>query len=106
MLKERLGLPINIREMLYFRCSALSPADLDAAYTSVSNIINNEQAFHEFLINQPGWEAALSEKYPEEFTALKNARNNPNDEREVDYEKLGADFHQGIIALTRRALNK
>jgi len=65
MLRERLGLEIDVHEMLYFRCSALTQQDLDKAAEYVEMQQQDEEAVFAFLSEQEDWRAALRAEYPE-----------------------------------------
>jgi hypothetical protein len=96
MLKERLNLQINAKEMLYFACSALTEQDLDEAATFVEKTVRDDDKRGAFLINQPKWIKVLEAKFPEEIKALLEARDN-ND----DYDQGPKDYEAGLIALTK-----
>jgi hypothetical protein len=65
MLRERLGLEIDVQEMLYFRCSALTQQDLNAAAEYVEMQQQDEEAACAFLSEQEDWKVALRAPYPE-----------------------------------------
>jgi len=73
MLQERLDLPIDISEMLFYRCSNLNDEHLANAEQYVLAQINNRHACIEFLINQPKWLAALQQHFPQEFDTIRDA---------------------------------
>jgi hypothetical protein len=93
MLKDRLSLPINIEEMLYFYCSYITADDLDIAEEYVNSHLNNEEAFHEFLIGHDVWRDALETFYESKMHQIKQLQ-------ETDY----AEAKQKLLKLTRRAL--
>ncbi len=66
-LRERLNLPLDVEEMLYWRCSSLSQTDIENAYNAVSAKIQSVQNQAEFLVSQPIWIKALTKKDPEAF---------------------------------------
>ncbi|MGD0665072.1 MAG: NEL-type E3 ubiquitin ligase domain-containing protein [Rhabdochlamydiaceae bacterium] len=96
MLRERLNLQINAKEMLYFACSALTKQDLDDAAAFVEKTVRDDDKRCAFLINQPKWIKALEARFPKEMAALLEAR----DENE-DYVQGPKDYEAGLIALTK-----
>ncbi len=107
MLKEKLQLPIDIEEMLYFRCSALNNTDLDEAYNTVSSHLKNPNEYHNFLINDPRWEKALQLKYPPGFAAITRKKELDLGAAVTaeDYQKIEAEYRTGLIDLTKKALS-
>lgn len=105
-LKNALGLPIEVKDMLYFRCSSLTREDLETARVSVLNTINNEDSFHVFLITQDKWKKALSKKCPEEYQAILDANEKALDEEEVNYEAVAKVLNEQLIALTAKVLSR
>ncbi len=103
MLKERLRLPIDIKNMLYFRFSSLTSKDLDNAATLVKEKLADKGAYNQFLITRDVWQEALRTKYPEEYKALEIAREKAVEATD-DYEQPQYDFNQGILKLTAKAL--
>jgi len=53
MLKQRLGLPIDVDEMLYFASSSLKPKDLDEAEQHVLSKQRDMKESSRFFINHP-----------------------------------------------------
>jgi hypothetical protein len=96
MLRERLNLQINAKEMLYFACSALTKQDLDEAATFVEKTVHDDDKRCAFLINQPKWIKALETRFPKEMAALIEAR-----EENEDYVQGPKDYEAGLIALTK-----
>jgi C-terminal novel E3 ligase, LRR-interacting len=108
MLKTRLQLPIDIEEMLYFTCSALTEKDLEQATLFVSEKLENESARLEFLINEKKWLKALSEKYPIEYQGLDKEKEASSEKAETQEEsnQVQEKFRQGLIELTKCALTE
>jgi hypothetical protein len=96
MLRERLNLQINTKEMLYFKSSALTEQDLNEAAIFVEKTVHDDDKRCAFLINQPKWIKALEARFPKEMAALLEAR----DENE-DYVQGPKDYEAGLIALTK-----
>ncbi|MBS0650247.1 MAG: hypothetical protein JSR93_03695 [Verrucomicrobia bacterium] len=80
MLRERLGLKIDVQEMLYFRCSALTDTDLNTAAEHVEKQQQDEEAVCAFLSEQEDWRAALRAQYPDRCGEIE----------EENYEELEA----------------
>ncbi len=104
-LKEKLNLPIDIQEMLYFRCSALKDKDLEEAKDSVLKEQANEAARFKFLIGHPKWLEALSANYKEEYEALLNKKIKSSEVDNPDYILIKENFNQELIVLTKKALS-
>ena len=64
-LKDRLGLSLDISDMLYFGCSGLTQADLEAAFSFVKDHLDNHEALADRLLGDDSWRAALNKKHPE-----------------------------------------
>lgn len=73
-LKERLELPIDVEEMLYFSCSALKEEDLREAENYVINQHKDENAYYNFLIKNEDWVKALKANFSAEFLAIEKLR--------------------------------
>lgn len=119
-LKEDLSLPIDIQEMLYFRCSALQEKDLKEAKDSVLSTQKDQDAYYEFLINHDKWKKCLSINRKKEYQALKDKRDKEHqdleDKRDKDsaadhddyvgkYEAIKNAFDQELIKLTKQELD-
>ena len=96
MLRERLNLQINTKEMLFFKSSALTEQDLNEAATFVEKTVHDDDKRCAFLINQPKWIKALEARFPKEMAALLEARDNNE-----DYDQGPKDYEAGLIALTK-----
>ncbi len=105
-LKEALDLPIDVRNMLYFLCSALTDTDLRNAERIVKEGLDNSDTCHEFLIGHETWLKCLERNFTRDFNALKGARDAASDAAvgEADYEKIKKDYEKGLIDLTKKAL--
>ena len=106
MLQKKLGIPLDVEEMLYFRCSALTQKDLDEAAEFVLKKQNDDGERCRFLITQEKWLQALQTRYPEEWNHLENEIANAMEscQSESDYVKLGQLRNDKRIELTKRAL--
>ncbi|KAG6559491.1 E3 ubiquitin-protein ligase ipaH9.8 [Candidatus Rhabdochlamydia oedothoracis] len=103
-LKKDLDLPIDVQEMLYFRCSALQEKDLKEAKDSVLKKQQNENECLEFLISHPKWNEALSANYREEYQAILDGREEAAEQEVPDYISIEKTYKQELTALTRKAL--
>ncbi len=105
-LKEALDLPIDVRNMLYFLCSALTDTDLRNAESFVKEQLNNLDTCHQFLIGHETWLQCLEQNFTIEFNALKDVRDTASDVvvSDADYEKIKKDYEKGLIDLTKQAL--
>ena len=106
MLQKKLGIPSDVEEMLYFRCSALTQKDLDEAAEFVLKKQNDDGERCRFLITQEKWLQALQTRYPEEWNHLEKEIENAMEscQSESDYVKLGQLRNDKRIELTKRAL--
>jgi len=114
MLKDRLKLPIDIKEMLYFRCSALTEKDLNDAASMIEGKLADKAAFSSFLIKRSDWVDALKTKYSVDYKALEDKReleSNVIEDRSLEpdayneaMKKVEADFNNGLNKLTATAM--
>jgi len=106
MLQKKLGIPSDVEEMLYFRCSALTQKDLDEAAEFVLKKQNDDGERCRFLITQEKWLQALQTRYPEEWNHLEKEIENAIESCQSgsDYEKLAQLRSDKRIELTKRAL--
>ena len=74
MLKKALDLPIEVEQMLYFTCSALTEKDLKEAEEYVLSHLHNREATCDFLATQEKWIEALNLHYPERALAIKQRK--------------------------------
>ena len=70
-LRERLGLKIDVEDMLYFTCSALNDSDFDEAEAFVKKKQADEKAALGFLSVNEEWEEVLIARYPTEMQKIK-----------------------------------
>ena len=103
-LKQKLQIPIDVQEMLYFSCSALKPKDLEEAENSVLEERKNLQVRLEFLVSHAKWLEALSANYPREYKALVDKKTKAAEQEGVDYTILAEEHKKDLIELTDIAL--
>ena len=108
-LKERLQIPINVQNMLYFACSALTEQDLNEAEAFVLNKVNNPSEFHQSLMKEQKWIDVLKIRYATEFTALEAVRDKasealPEDSSPDAYLPIETAFNLGLLDLTKKAI--
>ncbi len=99
MLKERLGLVIDVQEMLFFRCSALTEGDLQIAEQFISTQLQTEDALPTILIQYDLWKEALKHHYPKEMQNIEVEK-----EKSQQDEKSYAEYEKRLISLSRQAL--
>ncbi len=104
MLKDKLQLPIDIKEMLYFRCSALTENDLKVAFDYVNRTISNKEVFYGFLSKNEFWLAALAKNYSTQYQEIVKEKGRAESFDDPDYEAIGKTFNDGMLALTKKAL--
>lgn len=103
-LKEALNLPIDVENMLYFGCSALTPSDLEIAKNSVLSTLNNIEEQISFLIEQPQWRDALKLNYGEQFAAIDERKESALSIDCPDYTAIHNAYTDDLRNLTRQAL--
>ncbi len=99
MLRERLQLPINLQEMLYYRCSSLTGDHLVQAEAFVRSQIDNPEACMQFLINNDTWLKALRQKYEVEFTRI---QRNYHLDTQTDLFKIRENYENELKQLTQK----
>ncbi len=77
MLKERLQLPIVIDTMLYFRCSSVTEADLQAAEEVIRGGLSNLDTYCDTLAKELTWHKALEQRA--DYKNLRNKRDSSED---------------------------
>jgi hypothetical protein len=82
-LRKALQLSIASQEMLYFKCSCLTDADLEIARISVKDQIGSDENFLAYLIEQDKWNEALKTKYPKAVEAIETEYKLSDDDTEV-----------------------
>ncbi|MEK7340481.1 MAG: NEL-type E3 ubiquitin ligase domain-containing protein [Verrucomicrobiota bacterium] len=73
-LKKDLEIPIDVQNMLYFTCSALTPRDLEETKNAILNEREDQEKRLKSLINHTTWQKALSVNYPEEYQVIMDKR--------------------------------
>jgi hypothetical protein len=101
-LREALHLPIAPQEMLYFRCSCLTDADLAIAKDSVLEKMRSEDEFITYLIDQDKWKETLKLKHPDEVAAIEAAYEE-SEEAQMQAMETQVD---SLKELTRRLLQE
>ena len=106
MLKEKLDLPINAEEMLYFASSDIRPSDLDSAKALVNESLSNEEAKCDFLISHPKWIESLKATMPGRVEALESEKEKASGEAQsnADYIRIGKEYNAGLVDLTKEIL--
>jgi uncharacterized protein YjbI with pentapeptide repeats len=110
MLKDRLELPINIGEMLYFRCSGITQGDLNRAEELVKDQLGNREELVKFLAGHDKWVEALRKNNLEEMKMLEEVRDKAKEsylDGELDlkgYQDYEKDYNKGINSLTIKKL--
>ena len=103
-LRDRLKMPIDIQEMLYFSCSGLTEKDLEEAAKFVEAQQADDDASYRFLIGQEKWIEALKANYPKNFEEIDSKIAAEQEKDDCDYTKVGQMREQMLIALTAKAL--
>ncbi|GAB5411197.1 MAG: hypothetical protein ChlgKO_03110 [Chlamydiales bacterium] len=62
-LQERLEIDLNMGEMLYFSCSAVSEQELESVVEFVLSCRNNEEARMTYLTSHPKWLEVLTKRF-------------------------------------------
>jgi hypothetical protein len=102
-LRERLGLEIDVQDMLYFRCSALTGQDLESAALSVQSKQQNDEEKCAFLAKRDDWKKALEAACPERFKEIGDKAYEELDAG-VDPEVVEDNRLKALQALTAWAL--
>ncbi|MBS0653378.1 MAG: hypothetical protein JSR39_07625, partial [Verrucomicrobia bacterium] len=102
-LRERLGLEIDVQDMLYFRCSALTDQDLESAAQSVQSKQQSNEEKCAFLAKRDDWKKALEAAYPERFKEIGDKAYEELDAG-VDPEVVEDNRLKALQALTAWAL--
>jgi hypothetical protein len=106
MLKEALQLPINIEEMLYFRCSKITKKDLGIAKELVESCLSNLSSLSEFLVTESKWIEALELNHPQKMRELTQAKDEALEKSETNEQDIivGEVYKQGVVELTANIL--
>ncbi|MBS0650293.1 MAG: hypothetical protein JSR93_03930 [Verrucomicrobia bacterium] len=102
-LREKLRLEIDVEDMLYFRCSALTDQDLESAVQSVQSKQQNDEEKCAFLVQRDDWKKALEAAYPEQYAASMDKAYEEL-EAEVDPVVVEGNRLNALQALTAWAL--
>ena len=115
-LKDVLGIPIDVEDMLYFQCSNLTQEDLDKAEAAVKEEQYDDEKKCSFLISQPKWIEALRGKYLTQMKQIDSDIEAETDKlvsieakmenkvRNEKYDELGKLRNEKLMALTAWAL--
>jgi E3 ubiquitin-protein ligase SspH2 len=112
-LKERLGLQIDVGDMLYFGCSGVKQHDLEKAARGIEGMLQETDAVANILVQRQDWIEALEkhEATAEAMEAFKQKRSarhtemaEARDLNENDYSELKRDYEADIISLTNEIL--
>jgi E3 ubiquitin-protein ligase SspH2 len=103
-LKEALEIPIDVQNMLYFTCSALTPEDLETAQALVLNKRTSQEECTQFLANHATWQKALELHYPEEYQTIVDQRIRSSDSENPNYSEIDIEFIKRLQGLTLKAL--
>lgn len=108
-LREKLELPIDVKDMLYFSLgnySALTQEDLDIAEEYVKAKLGNKEEFHALLIDQPTWQKSLEANFGNRMAALERAKAAAQKVKSPDYAAIDKEYKKGLLELTREALGE
>ncbi|MBM3207738.1 MAG: hypothetical protein FJZ57_03925 [Chlamydiae bacterium] len=105
-LKERLGLQIDVEDMLYFACSGVTEEDLDLAASFIEQMLSGSEAKLNILIQRDDWVNFLAQKYPAAIAALRRQKDSQLESDQISYEKIHHQYSNGLLDLTRRALSR
>ncbi|QZA58997.1 NEL-type E3 ubiquitin ligase domain-containing protein [Candidatus Rhabdochlamydia porcellionis] len=103
-LREKLEIPIDITEMLFFSCSGLSPEDLSNAEEHVLKKRENKEECFTFLVDNDKWIEALKNRYPTEFEAAQKKRTECTGGESEQDVIAGDKFKEKLVELTKKAL--
>ncbi|MDP1880330.1 MAG: NEL-type E3 ubiquitin ligase domain-containing protein, partial [Parachlamydiaceae bacterium] len=104
LLRKELNLKLDIKEMLYPRCTGLLDKDIENAKIYIESILNTHSGFEGLLIQENEWKEVLDLIFKEQFEYLTKARNTGL-ENEENASKLNEEYNQGLIKLTHRLLS-
>ena len=104
-LKDSLEIPIDVKEMLYFQCSALTKQDLEEAKSAILKDRNDPEKRLNFLVNHATWRKALELNYLQEYRAIVDRRDKSSAQEHPDYRIIEETFKQALQALTQKALS-
>lgn len=75
-LRDRLRIPIETKEMLYYSCSSLDDKDLNAAATAVEAKLRDKSHIAQFLSTQPLWTKVIYATNPDIFEDVETLQDN------------------------------
>jgi len=101
MLKEALKLPIDVEEMLYFRCSSLKKEDLEAAKNIVLARFADKEGLYKELCQRDLWIKALKENYPTKAEEIEAKQQTLSEAGNYDVQNIKEEW----IALTKETLD-
>lgn len=102
LLRKRLHLKLDIKEMLYPKCSGLSEIDIDHAETHIKGVIGSGLA--ELLLKEREWEELLKLVFKEKYEQLLNDRT-IGLENDMDANVLLIHFNSELKKLTKQLLS-
>lgn len=112
-LKSALNLPIDVEEMLYFRCSGITEEDLEAAKEYVLSSIGSQEALLAQLVKNDDWIAALKAQYPADYELIEEAKYAALEAESLALESgskskyflIVEAYHKALIDLSIKALS-
>jgi hypothetical protein len=104
-LKDRLDLPIDVKDMLYFRFSGVTEQDLNNAATSLKEILKEPGAEENILTAREEWIDALMQHpdYASEIAAINQIRAAGLEDGQ-DWSTLQMEYESAIVAITKQIL--
>jgi len=115
MLKERLELPIDIEEMLFFGVSGVTKQDLDHAEKSIKDMLKEPDAMARELLKMQDWTDALEthRKTAPGVAAFKRQRNHnlekveeTADDKQDKAVALQEEYEKDLLDMTKKVLRK
>jgi Leucine-rich repeat (LRR) protein len=94
-LKTKLGLPLDVDTMLYFRCSDITQNDLDQTENYITEQLNNEESYFNFLVDNTTWQEVLRRRFSTQMKSLKTEMTHAR-----DFDKGARSFREGLWKLT------
>ncbi|MBM3207666.1 MAG: hypothetical protein FJZ57_03560 [Chlamydiae bacterium] len=105
-LKNKLDIQIDVSEMLYFRCSGVTIEDLDAAESSIKEMISGNDSIPNILVQRKDWMDALTLNFPDEMSAILEERDIESEKPgDIDYVRILQTYTQKTVDLTKRAIS-
>ena len=103
MLKEQLEIPIDVTDMLYFTCSAVTEEELIAAEQHVKRCHSNREKKLKFLTEQDRWIETLKHHNQNAVQALQDKRLE-DFEAGVSESECQNAYNQGLVEMTKDIL--